>query len=254
MGEWTGDESICFDRIADRYDETRGGLRRGRQLADAMEPFIGEVSRILEVGVGSGVMAAAFHERGRAVVGVDISRAMLHHAHAKVGPRVAQADAHHLPFGSGRLDAAYLVWVLHLVADPGAVVRECARVVRSGGRVLVVGGQPHTEGSDMSPLYAALDVLRSMRLRADTAENVRSWGGDAGLEVVEVIETDERFEQTPADAAQQIEDRVFSFLWDIDDQAWGEVAQPVVDSLRALPEPDRARPFRQRRNIHVFGR
>jgi ubiquinone/menaquinone biosynthesis C-methylase UbiE len=202
--------------------------------------------------VGTGVMAAAFAERGRAVVGVDLSSAMLERARTKVGARLALADAHRLPVGSGRVDAAYVVWVLHLVADPGTVVRECARVVRSGGRLIVVAGRPRTEGSDMSPLFASLDVLRSMRLRADTAEHVRSWAADAGLDVVEVIETDEHFEQTPADAAQQIEDRVFSFLWDIDDRTWAEVAQPVIDGLRALPEPDRPRPFRQRRDIHVF--
>jgi SAM-dependent methyltransferase len=199
-------------------------------------------------------MAAAFMERGRAVVGVDLSGPMLERARAKVDARLAMADAHQLPVGSGRVDTAYLVWVLHLVADPGTVVRECARVLRPGGRLLVVAGQPRTDGSDMSPLFGPLDELRSRRLRSDTADNVRAWASAAGLDIVDAVETDEHFQQTPADAAQQIEDRVFSFLWDVDDEAWADFAQPVVDSLRALPDPDRPRQFRQRRDIHVFTR
>jgi len=49
-----------------------------------------------------------------------------------------------------------------------------------------------------------------------------------------------------------IESRVWSYLWDIDDEAWRAHAVPAVENLRALPEPDRPRRYGQRHRISVF--
>ena len=65
--------SISFDRIADRYDETRGGERRGQLVATEIEPYFGRPRRVLEVGVGTGIVASALAQFGRTVVGADIS-------------------------------------------------------------------------------------------------------------------------------------------------------------------------------------
>ncbi|MBV8305279.1 MAG: hypothetical protein JOZ04_13795 [Acidimicrobiia bacterium] len=51
--------SISFDRIADRYDETRGGERRGQLVAAEIDPYLGPGARILEIGVGTGIVATA---------------------------------------------------------------------------------------------------------------------------------------------------------------------------------------------------
>src|SRR4029077_20612649 len=101
--------SISFDRIADRYDETRGGERRGQHVAGQIDPYLGDGDRILEVGVGTGVVAASLRALGRNVVGIDISAEMLSRAHARLGSRIARADAHHLPIPRSTVDAVYLV-------------------------------------------------------------------------------------------------------------------------------------------------
>jgi ubiquinone/menaquinone biosynthesis C-methylase UbiE len=252
MGEWTGDESICFDRIAARYDDTRGGLRRGSLFAALLDPHLGDARCILEVGVGTGVVATALTERGRTVVGIDLSAAMLERAKERLGPRVTRADAQHLPVGSQRVDAAYLVWVLHLVADPAAVLRECARVLAPGGTLLVIAGPPRTHAEDMTDVTVPLDRLKSTRLRKDTVENVAAWATANGLQQRGVAETDHVFDQSPAELARDIENRVFSFLWDLDERTWNESAQPVVDALRSLPDPDRPRRASHRSDIHIF--
>ena len=249
------EQSISFDRVADRYDQTRGGLRRGREIADAIEPHLGTAARILEVGVGTGAVAVALSERDRTVLGLDLSAEMLEHAAGRLGPRVVHGDGHTLPFAAGSLGAAYLVWVLHLVADAGAVVAECARVLQPQGRLVVVAGRPRVDpeiSPDIGPIVAPLEAVRDTRLRTDDAESVEAWAAAAGLTLVARAERQEHFEHSPREAAHAIEQRAFSYLWDVDEQMWADVVVPVIDALRALPEPDRPRSFRQRQDMRIF--
>lgn len=243
-------ESVSFDRIADRYDETRGGERRGQRMASEIDPNLGSAQPVLEVGVGTGVVAAGLARLGRAVVGVDISAEMLTRAHDRLGSRIARADAHALPVPGAAVDAAYLVWVLHLVADPAAVVAECARVLRPGGRLVVAAGRVRADHGDMTVYNDALDALRNAR--PDTAEATIDWAGSAGLRLAAHRELEEDHESTPAQFADVLEQRVFSFIWDLDDQTWAEVVQPAIDGLRALPNPMQPRRVVQRRDLLVF--
>ncbi|HEV3354277.1 MAG TPA: methyltransferase domain-containing protein [Acidimicrobiales bacterium] len=242
--------SISFDRIADRYDETRGGERRGQHVAAQIDPFLGEAHRVLEVGVGTGVVAASLQQLGRTVVGVDISAEMLSRAHARLGSRVARADAHQLPIPTSAIDAAYLVWVLHLVAEPAEVLAECARVLRPSGRVAVITGRPRTEAEDMTEQQAALDALR--KTRRDTTDAVTEWGTAAGFEVVTRQEIEAEHWASPAEYADVIEQRTFSFVWDLDEATWASAVQPAIDSLRALPDPTRPRRVVHHRALLVF--
>src|SRR5262245_19859134 len=124
----TPPRSVSFDRIAERYDETRGGDKRGREIAEEVLPWLVD-GPTLEVGVGTGLVAAALAKRGRHVLGVDLSPAMLARAYTRMGPRVALGDAQALPVATGSLANVYYVWVLHLVGDPAATLAEAARVL-----------------------------------------------------------------------------------------------------------------------------
>jgi ubiquinone/menaquinone biosynthesis C-methylase UbiE len=243
-------ESISFDRIADRYDETRGGERRGHHVAAAIDEYLRDAHRVLEIGVGTGLVAASLKGLGRNVVGVDISAEMLSRAHARVGSRIARADAHALPVPAASVDAAYLVWVLHLVGEPAEVLAECARVLRPSGRVVVVTGRPRTQAEDMTEHEAVLDGLR--KTRRDSGEAVTQWGTAAGLELVTRREFEAQHWATPADFADVIENRTFSFVWDLDEETWANIVQPAIDSLRALPDPTRPRRVVHHRDLLVF--
>ena len=109
--------SVVFDQIADRYDESRGGMARGRDFASVVAPLLPATDVTVELGIGTGIVAAALGERGHHVVGVDLSAPMLARAHARLGPRVARADVHRLPFGNAGVAAVVSVWVLHLVHE-----------------------------------------------------------------------------------------------------------------------------------------
>jgi hypothetical protein len=75
-----------------------------------------------------------------------------------------------------------------------------------------------------------------------------------GLESVARRELVESHPSCPVEYADVLEQRTFSFIWDLDDRTWNDVVQPVIDGLRALPEPTRRRQVTFRRDLLVFER
>jgi ubiquinone/menaquinone biosynthesis C-methylase UbiE len=122
------------------------------RLRDALEPAPGE--RMLEIGPGTGYytldLAEWVGEEG-AVEILDIQQEMLDHTIRRARERgvwsvnPSRGDAQDLPYESDEFDAAVMVTTLGEVPDQDAALREVARVLRPGGR-LVVGelfGDPH---------------------------------------------------------------------------------------------------------------
>ena len=103
-----------------------------------------EPARVLDLGCGPGGVMAAVARRWPTtrVVGVDLAARML--AEARRGwaaprpPGLVRADAAVLPFPSGAFDAVTSHSFLYLVPDRGAVLAEAWRVLRPGGRLLLV--------------------------------------------------------------------------------------------------------------------
>jgi SAM-dependent methyltransferase len=240
-----------FDRVADVYDATRGGERRGDQFADDLAPWI-VGSRVVELGVGTGVIARGLRRHGVEVAGFDLSDAMMRAAVERVGERVARADIDQLPLAGACVDTAYFVWVLQLVHDPAVTLAEAARVVRTDGRVIAItSGPEYGDGDEIAPIMDGLAPLRRMRLDHDALVAT----GTAGLVLVHDGFTSwDEFETTPSVEAAAIEKRIYSSLFDVDDHTWQRVVVPVVEQLRALPEPDHPRRRRNRHPLLVWER
>ena len=121
---------------------------------------------MLEIGVGTGVIAAALRERGVTTHGVDLSIAMLARARDRIGPRVVRADAFALPVASGAVDNVLFVAALHAIGDAHRAMAEAARVLRPGGRLVAVHGAPRREPpqDDITDAMAPLAVLRNARV------------------------------------------------------------------------------------------
>ncbi len=136
------------------------------RLKEILDPKAGD--RILEVGPGTGYYTldvAEWVKPDGEVEILDLQPEMLDHTMRRAGERglvnvtPTQSDATSMPYEDGTFDAAYLVTVLGEVPDQDAALRELARVLKPGGR-LIVGeliGDPH---------YVRLDP---MRLRASGA-------------------------------------------------------------------------------------
>jgi SAM-dependent methyltransferase len=135
-------DSIRFDTAADHYDKTRAVSDETMdRTITLLASELRDRGRVLEVGVGTGLLALRLHEAGIPVSGLDLSAPMLAKLVEKAGGAppfpLLIGDATTMPFANGAFGAAYLRWVLHLIPDWRTALAEMARVVRPGG-VLVV--------------------------------------------------------------------------------------------------------------------
>jgi SAM-dependent methyltransferase len=140
-----------FNRIADEYDESLPAHVVDHYLAKraafvAAECPRPEYQRVLDVGCGTGMLAARLTEDGFEVTGLDPSQGMLdvmQGDHPSV--EAVRGTGDELPFEDGAFDVAITVAALHHIAEPGAVratLGEMVRVTRPGGRIIIWDHNP----------------------------------------------------------------------------------------------------------------
>lgn len=134
--------NVSFDEAAAYYDETRGlSPEASAATTDLFAAEFARSERLLEVGVGTGLLALPLIERGFRVDGVDLSQPMIMRLREFVLPPASLgltiADATRLPFRDGSFGGAFIRHVLHLIPDWQCALAEVIRVVRPGGRFLV---------------------------------------------------------------------------------------------------------------------
>jgi SAM-dependent methyltransferase len=144
------DRAASYDAIADWYEQQFLTARRGadglpvddalgidRALVDLLGPGR-EVC--VELGCGTGVNAARLRLLGWEPVGMDLSARMLSYARGRL-PTV-RADVARLPVRTGSVAAVAAVMISTDVPDYPAVLREAARILRPGGRLVHIGVHP----------------------------------------------------------------------------------------------------------------
>jgi demethylmenaquinone methyltransferase/2-methoxy-6-polyprenyl-1,4-benzoquinol methylase len=138
-----GQVRAMFDRIAGVYDVmnsvmTAGLHHRWRERAVDLAR-VGPGSRVLDVATGTGDLAIALSARGAGVVGSDFSEGMLARARAKsAAVRWEQGNALALPYADDEFDAATVGFGARNFSDLARGLAEMVRVVRPGGRVVVL--------------------------------------------------------------------------------------------------------------------
>jgi len=139
-----------FARIAGVYDPLNRLLSLGidQRWRRALLERAGDVrgARVIDACCGTGDVALVFARAGASVVGVDFTPEMLQHAQRKkvslpahaAKPAFAHGDALRLPVLAASADVCTVAFGIRNVADRRGALREMARVVRPGGRVLVL--------------------------------------------------------------------------------------------------------------------
>jgi len=144
-----------FDRIVPRYDlmnriMTFGLDRHWRSMVARQASRLEDrpSARVLDVATGTGDLAFAIHKAGvRDVVGLDFSPRMIEAAQKKArrqadGVTFLVGDGMRLPFADGSFDACTISFGLRNMEDYTAAVREMARVLRPGGKLVCLEMTP----------------------------------------------------------------------------------------------------------------
>lgn len=136
-----------FAGSAAEWDRVRDELFGRRAELGALPALLDPDSILGDLGCGTGQLIGALAPFVAKVVGVDESPTMLASARRRL-QGVENVELHEgalesLPLADGSLDAAALSLVLHHAVEPADVLREAARVLRPGGRILVIDMVPH---------------------------------------------------------------------------------------------------------------
>ena len=182
---WGRAFAALYDRMLAATEEA--GLREQRRALVSQAR-----GRVLEVGAGTG-LNLPYYERTARVVAVEPDEGMADRlpariAEAKVPVEVVAASAESLPFEDGRFDAAVLTFVLCSIPEPVEALREIRRVLRPGGRLVVL---EHVRGDGrvgrwqdrLTPLQRKL--AGNCHLNRETLDAI----GAAGFDAVEVART-----------------------------------------------------------------
>jgi ArsR family transcriptional regulator len=136
-----------FSTAAGQWDRLRDELFGRRADLAGLLGLLEPGWRVGDLGCGTGQLSQSLAPFVEQVVAVDSSPAMLQAARTRLAGvdnvelRAGELEA--LPVEDGALDAALLFLVLHYVAEPAAALAEARRVLRPGGRLLVVDMMPH---------------------------------------------------------------------------------------------------------------
>jgi ubiquinone/menaquinone biosynthesis C-methylase UbiE len=139
-----------FEDVASEWDSMRLAWYDERVIEElAQRAHVKRSSTVLDVGTGTGFVAAGLAPRVARVVAVDNSPAMLEVANSNirklelVNVELRDADIAHLPLPANSVDAAVANMVLHHAEDPAAVLHEMVRVTKRGGWVAVTDEVEH---------------------------------------------------------------------------------------------------------------
>lgn len=142
MHDKKSDARRWFDRRAGSYES--GVTSRWRdpiQQASLDALNLGADDRLLDVGCGTGAASRSAASLAASVVGIDLSPEMIRQARDLAegigNVHFEIADSEHLPFGDGTFTAVLCSNSFHHYPDPRRAVREMARVLAPGGRIVV---------------------------------------------------------------------------------------------------------------------
>ncbi|HEY7225938.1 MAG TPA: class I SAM-dependent methyltransferase [Micromonosporaceae bacterium] len=177
-----------WDGAAPRYDRVMRSAERCWFVGGRPWVCSRAVGQVLEIGVGTGANLPFYPDRVE-VTGIDLSPAMLAVARERVAERglraeLSEGDAQALPFADEQFDTVVATLALCVIPDDRAAIAEMSRVLRPGGRLLLLD---HV-GSNWWPVWALQRLVELVTVRTAGEHQTRRplpLLADAGLEVVE---------------------------------------------------------------------
>jgi len=188
----SGEGATFFGRNAERWEEVRTELFGAAYALPTFAALLPPDWTVLDLGTGTGSTAAELATGVERVIGVDREQAMLEAAAARCedldNVDLIRANLDDLPLPDDCIDAALCMLVLHHVVDVGAVLCEACRVLKPGGRLVVLDMVEHDRAE-----YRQSMGHEHLGFSRDAIEGSLA---DAGF-------TDIRWRRLPADVAAQ---------------------------------------------------
>ncbi|MFS8145627.1 ArsR/SmtB family transcription factor [Rhizobium sp. BR 249] len=177
-----------FSRNAAEWDELRRLHAADEEVDAAVIRLLGNqpIDSLLDLGTGTGRILELLSGLYRRAIGVDASRDMLSVARANLDKsRITKATVRHadilnLPFEGQDFDLVTIHQVLHFFDQPEIAIAEAARMLRPGGRLVVIDLAPHT-------LEYLRDEHAHVRL-GFSHQAMSDWLRKAGLDVEQVVD------------------------------------------------------------------
>ena len=144
---YSGSEDISREQLLEALDALEDMFRLRGHMATVEMPLDGiKGKQVVEVGPGAGGHSALFARHGAVVTAIDLTPSRVKATAAKFrllaadaeGCRAMQGDAEALPFADGSFDIVYSNGVLHHTADTEKAMEEVFRVLKPGGRAVIM--------------------------------------------------------------------------------------------------------------------
>jgi ubiquinone/menaquinone biosynthesis C-methylase UbiE len=187
-----------WSRLAGTFDDDNPyiiGEATNSAVRAWLEGQFGDEDAVLELGCGTGFTSTMIAGIVKHLTATDMSEEMLERARAGLGDlenvRIQVEDCYGTSFGDGTFDAVLLANLIHLVRRPGDVMREAWRVLKPGGRVVVVdytsyGLTPEDKKAMMRRYFSRWGEVPPWSFAA-SPERLRGLAAATGFEVEEAI-------------------------------------------------------------------
>jgi demethylmenaquinone methyltransferase/2-methoxy-6-polyprenyl-1,4-benzoquinol methylase len=214
-----------FAGLPRRYDAAGAALSFGQdprwRRAMVARVGAGPRDRVLDVATGTGLVAAALvRSSGCAVVGLDQSPEMLARAKGRLraNPQLAarielvRGEAESLPFADRDFDHLTFTYLLRYLDDPGATLRELARVVKLGGRIASLEFMlpPNRVARSLWRLYTRVGLPTLGRLISRDWQEVGRFLGPSVTDLYERLPLERQLELWRAAGIASVEAKIMS--------------------------------------------
>lgn len=181
------EKTLFYDSIAPEWDSLKGGIIGGVHIPDEIIARMPPCGVAADLGCGTGELLPLLSGKAGRVIGVDRSPRMLDEARERMSGNgknieLRIGELEHLPMRDGEADMAVINMVLHHLTTPLEGIREAARVLKHGDRLIIADLEKH-EREEMRAKYGH-------RWLGFSAAEMGSWLDESGF----IIEEAARFD------------------------------------------------------------
>jgi len=180
-------QPVPYDQIAPTFDQ-RYVARTYEGITNSLRSLVKDLKaeQILEVGCGTGHWLDMLQNEAHQVYGLDLSPGMLQEARKKGSSfYLVCGRASQLPYPDASFDLIFCVNAFHHFPQPILFINEAYRLLRPGGALAIIGGDPHT-GRDRWFVYDYFESTWDLDItRFPSSGAIVDWMANLGMNPVE---------------------------------------------------------------------